>query len=147
MPTLGGRRAGQRLRGLRGGPVRVGRQWQIGSVAGLTTAQSAQCSRPALMDFPQLRQRFSARRGTDSMGVDATPFASRLCVWVKCVGGKSVWVLLCVVDHNCCATHSAIGATARRQIGTFQRAGRRRTQSRQLPSRCSKNHSRLRGCE
>jgi hypothetical protein len=33
------------------------------------------------------------------------------------VGGKSVCVLLRVVDHNCCATHSVIEATARPRSG------------------------------
>jgi hypothetical protein len=76
------------------------------SVAGLT-AQLAQCWRPALIGRPQPRQRFSARSATGSIGVDEMPFALRLCACVKCVGGKSVGSRLRVVDHNCCAPHSA----------------------------------------
>ena len=116
------------------------------SVAGLT-AQLAQCCRLALMGFPQPRQRFSGRDATGSIAVDEMPFASRLCVWVKCVGGKSVPSRLRVVDHNVCATHSTIGATALPQIGVVSdNRMANDPMSRQLPSRCSKNHSRLRGC-
>jgi hypothetical protein len=68
-------------------------------------------------------------------------------VFVNCVGGKSLGVRLRVVDHSCCATHSAIGATARPQIGAVSDSRTANDPaSRQLPSRCSKNHSRLRGC-
>ena len=84
------------------------------SVAGLT-AQQEQRSRLGLMDFPQPRQRFSVRAAIASDRFDEMPLASRLCVWVKRVGGKSLCVLFCLVDQNCFATHSAIGATARVQ--------------------------------
>lgn len=52
-----------------------------------------------------------------------------------------------MVDQNCLAIHSAAGATARLQIDAVSD---RRTANgainRQLPSRCSKNHSRFNGC-
>jgi hypothetical protein len=71
------------------------------SVAGLT-AQLAQCSPPGVMDFLQPPQRFSACRAIGVIRLDEIPFASRLCVWVKWVGGNSVSARFWVVHHELC---------------------------------------------
>src|SRR5438552_4077687 len=52
------------------------------------TAQLEQWFRPSLMALPHPRQRFSARGDTSVLCGGEIPLASRLCVWVKRVGGR-----------------------------------------------------------
>src|SRR5439155_5388511 len=104
----------------------------------VVTAQFAQLFRPSLMVFPQPRQRFSTRGAAGVVGADVMLFALRLWVWVKRVGGGLLCVRLRVVDHNCRATHSAIGATARAQMPAVSlRRIANDAIKRQFPSRCS----------
>src|SRR5437667_1548843 len=110
------------------------------------TAQLAQWVRLSAIAFPQPRQRFSSRGATSAVDTEESPFASRLWVCVKRVGGKLDCVLLRVVDHNCCVTHSATGPTARDHMpAVSDRRMANDAIKRQFPSRCSKNQSRRNG--
>src|SRR5450631_977008 len=91
------------------------------------------------------RQSVCCRGVLGTGGQGGEPFACRLLPWVSLVAnGASGWRM---VDQKARATHSAIGATARPQIGAVVESWTAKDAiRRQLPSRCSKNHSRLRGC-
>jgi hypothetical protein len=144
MPTLTGCLFGQSWRRLRSrapksrGAHQTSRCWADGAFSTMLSTRA--------VSLPQPRQRFSARCASRAVGVAEMPLASRLCVWVKCVGDESICTRFRVVNQNCCVTVSAIGATARPQIGAVSDSrAANDPMSRQLPSRCSKNHSRLRG--
>ena len=109
-------------------------------------AHSPQFVRPIRMTFPHPRQRFSLRGGGIGGGSGDLPFATRLCRCVKRVGSAKSRNGFRSRDHSVPATHSAIGATARPQVGAVSESLTASAAiSRQLPSRCSRNHSRLRG--
>src|SRR5207245_5413157 len=94
-----------------------------------------------IIDAPQTRQTRGGRGGVCVWKLD--PFVSRLLLSVNRVGGPTLREGFAIVDHNSRETHSAIGATARPHVRTVSDS---RTANdpmrRQLPSRCSKNHSR-----
>ena len=86
-------------------------------------------------------------RGTALTGrLGETPLAWRREPCVSRVAGNTGLILLGIDDENFRQTHSATGATARPQVCA---ASESRTANepirRQLPSRCSKNHSRRKG--
>src|SRR5260370_39266899 len=96
------------------------------------------------MTLPHPRQSVC---GPGALGAceDGAPFACRLFPWVSLVANGASGLRM--VDQKARATHSAIGATARPQVGAvLVSCTAKGAIKRQLPSRCSKNHSRLRGC-
>jgi hypothetical protein len=100
---------------------------------------------PVSIDFPQVRHRLCGRTATLIAGVCVVPFASRLRCWVKGVASP-----LCREsfrrDQSARAVHSANGATARAHIGAVSLKWMASDAiSRQVPSRCSKSHSRFSG--
>ena len=109
------------------------------------TAHAAQKRLPVSIDFPQVRHRLCGRTATLIAGVCVVPFASRLRCWVKGVASP-----LCREsfrrDQSARAVHSANGATARAHIGAVSLKWMASDAiSRQVPSRCSKSHSRFSG--
>src|SRR2546422_5000411 len=78
--------------------------------------------------------------------MNSCPLPSTLRRWVSRVG--KMWSLRASLRtelHKVCATHSANGATARPHVGAVSESrAASGAINRQLPSRCSRNHSRLR---
>ena len=106
-------------------------------------AQARQCVRPRPIEAPQFLQKLSGRGGLIDGASGGAFLASRRCNCVSLVGGRcsgAPGLLL----QSARETSSAIGATARPQVGTVsERPAAKVPVRRQLPLRSSKNHSRL----
>ena len=134
-----------RASGLRAATRPIRAAFASRSVA-VATAQLPQLVRPSLMVFPHPRQRFAIRGTAGVVAADDPTFASRLCDWVRRVGGRPLDLRFRVVDHNCHATHSATGPMRRAHMRAVSlRRMANDAIRRQFPLRCSKNHSRRNG--
>src|SRR5689334_16150734 len=93
---------------------------------------------------PQLRQRFWGCGGRLLVGRASAPLASRLRCCVKRVAGISQREALEVVVQSVRATQSATGATSSAHVeDVYVSCFAKPPINRQLPSRFSKNRSRL----
>src|SRR6516164_7768233 len=80
-------------------------------------AHDPQYFRSERMDVPQILQMLSGFGAAGAGGIGAPPWVSQFRRCVRRVAGGFLRSELGKVDQRVCASHSAEGATARRQIG------------------------------